>query len=196
MAKDWIQKYKKVDRYQHMYTMDYNYDDIYEFYRENYSKKISKKEFKKLCYTFNKIIGNKIIKESFEFKLPFRLGSIRIKAEKQKIKFKENGKVDKSKTSIDWGATWKMWYEQFPHLSYKEIQAEPNKTSLVHTNEHSNGYIMRWFWDKRLSNTKNQSAYIFKPVKGGYLEKEGIYYGKRGLSSWIKNYEKTNEYYE
>lgn len=195
MAKSWIQKYKKVDKFQHTFDMDCNYNDIYNFYKSKYDRKVDKKEFKKLCYDFNKLINNKIIKESFEFKLPFRLGFIRIKSEKQRIRFKEDGKVDSKRTSIDWAASHELWREQYPDLSYRDRMEIPGKKVLVHTNEHSNGYIMKWFWDKRLSNVKNQSVFIFKPVKGGVIEKD-IHYGKRGLSKWIKGYERTNEYFE
>lgn len=195
MAKDWIQEYYTVNKFQHMYRMDRNYKDIYKFYKEKYEPKMNEDSFKELCYEFNRIIANKIITKSFEFKLPFRLGSLRIKSEKQSIEL-INGKVNTKKMAIDWGASHKMWKDMYPDKTYREIMDIPNKKVLVHTNEHSNGYIMSWQWDKRLSNTKNQSLYFFRPVKGKYDKDRDIYFGRRGLSAWIKNYDRTNEYFE
>jgi len=190
----WIQKYRKVGRNQHLYLMDFHYDDIYKFYTEKYEKKVSFSTYKKLCYEFNERVSDAIIRESFEFKMPYRIGSLRIKANKQKI-IVNNGKVDTQKMAIDWGSSHKMWEAEYPNLTRKEIMAIPGKKVLVYTNDHSNGYIMKWYWDRRLSNVKNQSLYMFKPIKGGVVE-GNLHYGKRGLSEWIKSDDRTNEYFE
>lgn len=197
---DWIQKYKKVEKYQHRFSVDYNYDDIYKYYTNNYKKKTTLNEYKSLCYEFNQLLSHEIITNSLEFKMPFRMGNIRIKSNKHKIVIKD-GKVDTQKMSIDWPSSHKMWREEWPNLSYNEIMAIPHKKVLVYTNDHSNGYIMKWWWDRRLSNMKNQSVYVFKAVKGPqdkryYEDDSNLYYGRRGLAMWIKNDDRTNEYYE
>jgi hypothetical protein len=196
LYREWVQEYYPVAKGEMLFRMDYNYDDIYDHYKSKYDPKMNKILFKRLCGDFNLMLNNDIVTKSFEFKLPYRLGSVRIRTNRQKIAFKDDGKLDTKKMSIDWGGSWKMWREIYPDKTYKEIMETPNKKILMHTNEHSNGYIMRWLWDKRLSNTRNQLVYIFRPVKGGYKENEDIYFGKRGLSSWIKNDERTNEYFE
>lgn len=76
-----------------------------------------------------------------------------------------------------------------------ELKAIPDKKLIVHVNDHSNGYFNRWYWDKRLTNIKNQTAYSFSPVKGG-VSKDGYYLGRRGLAQWTKDDERTNEYFE
>ena len=182
--------------------VDNNMQDLWEYYKSNYSKPVDKKTYVKVCYLFNQMVSDAIVKESFEFKMPFRLGKIRIKMSKQRIYFKDN-KVDISKTSVDWNACHKLWREEYPHLSWnkgwaivsEELKEIPDKKMIVHTNDHHNGYYCRWHWDRTLANTVNQTAYMFKPVKGGIINND-YHFGKRGLAAWIKNEERTNEYYE
>lgn len=199
--RDWIQEFREVGKYQHRFRYDYNMRDIHNYYASKFDKKLDYKRFKEICVLFNKKLADKIITESFEFKMPYRAGNIRIKSEKKSIKFKD-GKIDVAATGIDWPSSHKMWKEMYPEKTYKEIMATPNKKVLVYTNDHSNGYIMRWYWDRRLSNMKNQSLYIFKPVKGiqdkEYYNEDNrpLYFGKRGLASWIKSDERVNEYFE
>lgn len=183
------------------YKMDVSTRDVYNHYKEHYNGKISYAMFNKMCKHFNLTVADRIIRESLEFKLPFKLGSIRIRAAKIKIKLNDNGRIDTVKMAIDWPSTKKMWREMYPDKTMKEIYAIPNKKLLVYTNDHSNGYIMRWWWDKRLVSIKNQGLYVFKPVKGRqdeeyYHSDDALYHGRRGLAKWIKNDDRINEYFE
>ena len=56
---------------------------------------------------------------------------------------------------------------------------------IYNMNEHTDGYIMGWCWDKNTCNIRNQTVYYFKPTKGNKL----------ALASWIKSDEKENDYY-
>lgn len=197
---DWIQEFRTVGKNQHRYKIDYSCQDIYSYYKETNKRSVDYKTFKKLCVDFNKRLSHKIITESLEFKMPYRAGNLRIQSKKRSIKFRD-GKVDTVAMGIDWPSSHKMWREMYPDKTYKEIMAIPHKKVLVYTNDHSNGYVMRWFWDRRLSNMKNQSAYVFKPVKGRqdkeyYIDEDALYFGRRGLAAWIKSDERTNEYFE
>lgn len=171
---------------------------IYDAYAE-YKKKVGRNNisrilYSEICQEFNKRISNKMITESFEFRLPFRLGFLRVKAIKQRVIIKD-GKIDTTHMPVDWPACWEYWHQIYPDKTREEIKKIPNKRLIVHTNEHTDGYLMRWYWDRRQSNVKNHTAYIYKAVKGGVTE-DGYYYGRRGLSKWIKSEEKTNYYYE
>jgi len=169
--------------------------DAYKFYKNKYPESnINRKTYVETCHLFNKKLSNSIIKDSTEFRLFNRLGLLRIKAFKQKLKFTEDGRLDTSKNAVNWPKTWELWHQQYPDKTKDEIKDIPNKKVIIHLNEHSNGYSYRWYWDKRICNFKNQTLYSFKPVKGGISE-DGYYYGRRGLSSWIKDDERTNEYY-
>ncbi len=182
--------------------VDSSITDMWNFYKLNQKNPVDKKTYVNICYTINKLLAHAIITESFELKLPYRLGKIGIRTNKQKIYIKD-GKLDVSKMPINWVATKAMWRDLYPELSWDkswdvlsdELKNIPDKKLVIHTNEHNNGYINRWKWDKRLVNIPNNTAYNFKPVKGGFID-EKYYYGKRGLAAWVKNDERTNEYYE
>lgn len=168
--------------------------DAYKLYREEYTRTVGRQLYSKICQDFNKNISNKIVKESYEFKIPFRLGIIRIRAFKPKLLIK-NGKIDTSKLLPNWKATKELWGKIYPGLSKEELKKIPNKKIVIFINEHSDGYSYKWVWDRRLAKFRNMNFYIFKPVKGGVLE-DGKHYGRIGLGKWIKSAEKTNEYYE
>jgi len=182
-----------MERGEHRIKIDGGLWDAWKLYKsKKIDTKIDRKTYVEICKAFNIKISDKIVRESYEFRMPFRLGYIRIKSRKHKIVFK-NGKLDTSKMPIDWNTTWETWREDYPDLTDNEIKQIPNKKLIVHTNEHSNGFIMKWYWDRRVSNVRNQFAYIFYPVKGG--ERDNYFYGRRGLAKWIKSDERTNEYF-
>lgn len=189
--------------YEREYKITGGIPDIYNSFKKEKllsgEKVVDKKTFVDICHTFNKKVSDKIIRESFEFKLPFGLGYIRIKANRLKYII-EDGKLLSYKSCPDWNKTRKFWKEKYKDLSWEEIKQIPNKKIIVHTNEHSDGMVMKWYWDKRFCNVKNQTAYKFKPVKGVqdkeyYKDDDSKFYGRLGLANWIKDSRKTNEYY-
>ena len=89
--------------------------------------------------------------------MPYKIGRLRIRKYKPKIKINEDGTLDKSKLFVDYANTNKLW------STNKE--AKKNKKLVFHLNDHSNGYQHRWFWEKRESNIPNHSAYCFLPSR-------------------------------
>lgn len=166
--------------------------DAYKTYRTT-NKKLRKREYLDVCYDITEVISDMIIRESLEFKLPYRTGHLRIKRIPQKLKLKD-GRIDVNKNVIDWTATWDAWYEMYPNKTNKEIRVLKDKWVIFQTNDHTDGQIMRWYWDKRFCAIKNSSIYRFKPVKGG--EFNGNYRGRLGLAKWIKHDDRKNNWYE
>jgi hypothetical protein len=161
--------------------------DSYKHFRKKYRlvhPDVDRKEYVNICHAINKGLANKIIKESFEFRIPYGLGVLSIKKNKIKIKIKD-GKLEKNKMIIDWDKTWKYWQSEYPGMNRKEIKQIPNKTVIYNMNDHSDGYIMGWNWDKTTCRTVNQTVYNFKPTKGNRL----------ALAAWIKSDERCNDYY-
>lgn len=156
---------------------------------KNYVKKtgvprITRKEYVDICHLLNKKISEKIIKESLEFKIPYGLGFLGIRKTELKIRIKD-GKLQKCKMVPDWETTWKVWNEEYKGLTNAEIRKLPGKTVVYHTNDHSNGYIMKWHWDKHKVKVHNQRLYRFKPTKQNRLD----------LATHIKSDYKQNDYY-
>lgn len=177
--------------YERKIKITYGIEDIYEYYKSNSDNPIDNKLFKTIIYELNRTISDMIIKDSFEYRIPHGLGFLRIKKKKLKYIIREN-RIDINKNIINWEETWKYWNSIYK-VSRKEIKDIKNKKVIFQENEHTNGEVMRWYWDKRTVSCKNISAYSFKVVKGG--EYENKLYGRLGLSKWIKSEEKDNDYY-
>lgn len=168
-------------------------NDLYKFYKEKYGKNaLDEKLYKTLLYELNKNISDLIIRNSFEYRIPFKLGHLRIKKNKLKLKIID-GKIDPLKNLPDWSATWDYWHEIYPDKSHKEIKKIIGKKRVYQLNKHTDGDIMRWYWDKRSANVVNQTYYKFRPVKGGIFEDN--YIGRLGLAKWIKSGEMNNDYF-
>jgi hypothetical protein len=168
-------------------------NDIYKFYKDKFKEDaIDEKIFKSIFYTLNKEISNLIITRSFEYRLPYRMGYLRIKKRKLNLKIKD-GKIETSRNLVDWVATWEYWHSIYPDKIHKEIKKIKGKKRIYQLNNHTNGDIMGWYWDKKISNVKNQSVYKFRSVKGGVFDDK--YIGRLGLAKWIKSDEINNEYF-
>jgi hypothetical protein len=160
-----------------------SFKDFHKKYKTTYPK-VTRKQYVELCHKINIALSDKIIQESFEFKMPYRLGTLGIKKNKLHIHVK-NGKLEKNKLIIDWEKTWDYWHNEYPGLGRKEVNAIPDKAVIYNMNEHTNGYIMRWKWDKSTSNVHNQTVYQFRPTKRNRL----------ALAAWIKSEDRDNDYY-
>ena len=89
------------------------------------------KVYRDICEEYNEEVINNIILDTLEFKIPNRLGSIRIK------------KVKGSPKRVDWALTKKY-----------------NK-KIYHLNMHTDGYYYKWMWHKRDACFINKSVYSF-----------------------------------
>ena len=174
------------------YKITASLQDAYKLYKVG-NKKFTKRQYLDICYDITESISDMIITDSLEYKIPFRLGFIRIKKAKQKLILKD-GKIDVNKNIIDWAKTWETWTALYPDKTNKEIREFKGKKVTFQTNDHTDKQIMRFYWDKRFSCVKNKTIYRFKPVKGGKIN--GLYRGRLGLAKWIKNDDRKNDYYE
>lgn len=175
--------------YERDYKITKTIHDLYKFYKEITKDPLSERLFKDIVYDINKEVSDLVISRSFEYRLPYRLGYLRIKKRKLRLKIK-NGRIDVNKNMVDWKSTFDYWQDKYGTRDRKVLRDIKDKKRIYQLNEHTNGDIMKWFWDKHLCNVPNSSVYKFKPVKGGYNEK---YIGRLGLGEKIK--EGYTDYY-
>ena len=116
-------------------TLKQAYEGYDDFYKVGYKK------YRDICEDFNKMIIDEILLQAKEFKLPYRLGSLRI------LKKEMNYSVSKNKLKIDW--------------------KETNKQGKViyHLNDHTNGFNYRWLWSKKKAIIKNKTIYSFQATR-------------------------------
>lgn len=157
--------------------VDYGRPDMFKAFAAVYGKDISSSVYSKVLNEFNKGVSKAMLEEAFEFLMPSRLGTLRIKKYKQEIKLREDGTLDTSNLAPNWQATNKLW-ENFP-------EAKANKKLVFHTNEHTDGYRCKWFFTNYRSNCKNKSAYYFVPSRTN----------KRTLTAHLKDEDFEGDYY-
>lgn len=131
------------------YKKDYGSNDVYKKYKEDVipELQVDKKLFRKICDEFNRMLIDEILLNSEEIRLPYRLGTVRIK--KSKMKYD-----DKNKLKIDWAASRKLGKR------------------IYHLNDHTGGYKYRFYWTKGI--IKNITAYSFIPTRTNTRTLAGI----------------------
>ena len=131
------------------YKKDFGSNDVYTHYKDKVISElqVDKQKFRKICDEFNKLLIDEILVNSEEMRLPYRLGTIRIK--KSKMKYD-----DKNKLKIDWAASRKLGKR------------------IYHLNDHTGGYKYRFYWTKGI--VKNITAYSFIPTRTNTRTLAGI----------------------
>ena len=141
--------FKNSKRGEGNYKKDYGSNDVYKKYKEDVipELQVDKKLFRKICDDFNRMLIEEILLNSEEVRLPYRLGTVRIK--KSKMKYD-----DKNKLKIDWAASKKLGKR------------------IYHLNDHTGGYKYRFYWTKGI--IKNITAYSFIPTRTNTRTLAGI----------------------
>jgi len=121
---------------------------------KHYKGTLDENTYKRICKQFNKKVIEYIVVDSGIFYIPFRLGSIHIKKRWLDVS---------KKIPINWKLTKK----------YGKV--------IYYLNDHTDGFIMRFFWDKYRAVVKNRTLYSFWPTRTNkrYLAKAI----KEGLST-------------
>jgi len=126
---------------------------------------VSMSTYSKVINQFNKELADLIIFHAFEFRVPYRLGCIRIKKRLNKLRLDEDGKIDKSRLKINWGASNKLWEEKYGKMTQAEYKEITGKPLVYHDNKHSDRHVYRWYWNKMTCNVPRNTAYSFIPSR-------------------------------
>lgn len=154
--------------YDREFLVTHTLKHIYKMYvakkEEKNQTPLIESKFKGVAYSFMKGLSDLILKEAFEYKIPARMGYLRIRSSKLKYKIRD-GRIIPKKGIINWGECRKLWYEMNPGLTLKEIKLIKDKPIIFYTNEHTNGEVYRWYWDKHTCMVPRHTIYTFEPVK-------------------------------
>ena len=69
-------------------NLDGSFSDIKTKY------KLDKTLYNQICKDFNNLVVTEIIEKAYEFKIPARLGTFRVRIRKEKLKLTPEGKID------------------------------------------------------------------------------------------------------
>lgn len=169
----------------------YHNIDIYKAYciHTGNPHKLSQLQYFRIFNEYIDYINLKIVTEGFLFSMPYRLGKIGVYKTKIVYKIDNKGYIDKKGLRIDWNSTVKLWGDLYPNKSMSEIKLIKNKPLLYFINKNTDGYNLRFAWDKSSSNAVNQFMYRFKPVRNlaRYLSshtKDGTYKNDYALNTY------------
>lgn len=161
----------------------YGRKDMYNKYNKDVKEEhemynVSYSEYSKVLNKFNKAITDAIMKDAYEFILPKRIGTIRIKKYKPKLRIDEEGNLKTKYLPVNWKATNELW-ETNP-------KAKEEKKRVYFLNNHSDGYRYIWYYSTYRSALNNKSLYRFIPTRTN----------KRDLAKLIKDDNFKGDYYE
>ena len=161
---------------------DYTARDIYKFYKEkNKDKSVDYKTYWQIWNKFIDIRMQLIIFNNLEFYMPHRFGSLRVEIACDALYLRKDGTVRMWK---NWGDTAKLWAKLYPDKTPEEIKEIKDKPVVYYTNEHVDGKVMRFYWDKTTCNFKHHTHYRFEPTRRW----------QRDLAKYINTTKKLNFY--
>lgn len=152
--------------------------EIYQFFRQKFTKKerdnpafLEYRRFSLIIKDFNQELTKLLIEEAVEFKIPLRLGYVRIKKYKKKIRLNPDGTIDKSNQSVNWKETKLLWNREYPGLTSLQLKEIHGKPLVYYLNEHTDGFGFLLYWNKKGSNAINRSLYsmVFTFSNNRYL---------------------------
>ena len=116
--------------------------------------KITRQFYSEIINEFLKFIVQWIL-EGNEFKIPYRLGVIKIVGIQQKITFDKDGNIQGA--APNWRLTKELW-DSNP-------QAKAEKKLVYNFNEHSNGIRYKIKWGKKYIGLQYKIFYSFIPAR-------------------------------
>lgn len=139
-----------------------NSPETYKYYKDNNFGRnrssefyVSKTLYGKFLKMFFEEIMNKVIYDNYEFKMPYRIGTLFIRKQKPSVKIID-GKI-RSSYPVDWNETLKLWD--------RDKEAKDKKIIVKNLNKHTNGYSFKIVYSRQLANYKNKYAWWFVPTR-------------------------------
>ena len=181
-----MQTLKRKPRRESNIKIHYHNKDIFKAYCKETGNpcNLTQQRFFNIFNEYIEFINDRIVTEGSVFNMPLRTGRIGVFKTKIVYKLKDNGEVDKKGFRVDWNNTVKLWEDIYSGYTMSEIKDIKDKPLIFFMNKNTDGYNLRFLWDKSSSNTINQFLYRFKPVRNL----------SRKLASHIKDGTYKNDY--
>lgn len=138
----------------HKIRSDYGLTDYYKKYKKIHKRSVDYSIYRDILRECNDTIRNLIANEAYDFKMPQRMGIVKVRKFIKAVKIDKNGKL-KHSLAPNWKATLDLWRS--------DNEAREAKTVIFHDNDHSGGYTFKIVYSKKTANFRNKSAYRFHP---------------------------------
>lgn len=144
-------------RSKNKHEVDFGIFDVYTFYVKKTGNpyNLTRVQFKNIWKQFIQKVWTEIIENKFVFRMPYSLGSIYIKGYKPKIKIEKDGKVNMRHIAMDFKKSIEYWKEN----------PEDGKRVIYNFNDHTDGYLMKIYWDRRTCNIAGYTKYACVPSR-------------------------------
>lgn len=136
----------------HNNKSDYGMKDYYNFYKKEYSSKLSRRRYNDIITDFNKEIRKLIIEESLHYYIPHIGMEMSIKKDKRKPRIVKGRLINN--IPVDWKATNELWN--------KDEEARKKKLLVRYNNSHTSGYVYRVYLNKYKSKMRNKTYFKFR----------------------------------
>jgi hypothetical protein len=150
---------KGPNKAQHPYTIQDTYKHYLNKYPEGSIYYLKYSEYRDITTSYFKYLSDKLVNKSSTVLLPFRLGEITVYKHKPVYK-------SLKKMIMDWDRS-------------KELNKQ-----VRNFNDHTNGFVYRFHWDRRKNQLENKTSYVFVASREN----------KREIARLIKT--KQNDYFE
>jgi len=144
--------------------VDKGFPELYKAYKKECDNPIDKNTFKSIIKEFNNKMLDSVIYEGDDFSFAYRMGSLRIRKFDYSLKVDEEGNI-KNRLKPNWEKTLKRWKELYPDHNREDMTKIEDKPIIYHLNEHTDGYVFKWYWDKITCNAPNQTAYRIEVLR-------------------------------
>jgi hypothetical protein len=148
-----------LNKVQKPYTIQDSFKGYLELHPEGSPYYLKYSEYKNITTQYFKHLADQLVQKSLTVTLPFRLGEISVVKHKPVYKSLRN-------MVIDWDSSKSL-----------------NK-QVRQFNDHSNGFVYRFHWDRSRSTLDNKTSYIFSASRSN----------KREVARLVKT--RQNDYFE
>jgi hypothetical protein len=162
----------------HKILSDYGTADYYKYYKDK-GGSLNYSTYTKILRRFNILVGELIVNNEYNYKLPARLGILSVRKIKTYVKFVD-GKV-KTNLPINHKETNELWAV--------DPVAKAERRRVYIENKHSNGYKYKFTYDKLYANYTNKTVYFMqfnrqlKRKLKEYIQAQGEI--ERGLAYYV-----------
>lgn len=129
--------------------------DAYLRFKKQEDIRIGEKKYLDICKAYNEFIMLDVVCRNAQVSLGV-LGTLSIRKYKCKPRI-HDGKLVVNHMPVNYKATKEYWE--------RDPEAHKQKKLIRLTNEHTNGYRYRFFWDKDIPKIINKCFYSFTPIR-------------------------------
>ena len=123
---------------------------------------INREIFFELSNKFNREVMKLILYKGIDFRMPYKLGMLRvIKLKTRGLVYDDNGNLLRKDYVKDFSSTMKLWE--------RDPQAKIDRKYIYFLNEHTDGFVYKFSWNKYTVNIQNIRSYKFKPTRSNKL---------------------------